>query len=325
MKHHYISLKNLLLAEVKEPLNKLTQKPDSSLPTTLGHWHLEADIDTFKKATSTGLGVYRHGAQKMIVKKWAGNFSDSNFYYHTNEITAYETLSKVLTRLNKGKFSTMVTIPRILFKSLTKSSIIFGIQYIKGKSAVNLTPKQKVNVYKATLNFLSQLGTIITKHEETFLTKRSIWEMIFLYPFTLFLALLLHPNQATSLLSGLKIVFFSLPDLIKKQKLVLSHRDLCFDNIIVKHSKIFLIDLATVAFATKYDDFVTTLKYSWSDVALRKLLLKELKKIVSKKDLTYFRALAIMVGTHGIATNSLSNSKINSYANFLKFFIKTNL
>lgn len=276
-----------------------------------------------EKGQDTIVALYKDkSGNKAVAKIWFGNYKNYSYYSLKNEYLAYVSLHKIISRTKNiipGKFAN-VKIPDLLLYQESHNSLSILVEWVEGEVASNLSDKNLLVTYALVSSYLDFLTKHAKASELESISQRSGLHYLFLYPMTLVIALIKHPEYAADLLRGLVKVVTKIPRFLKSSKLSLVHRDLNFENILVNKDTIYLIDFQFLALTYKASEFVNTLRYCWDKNRLiaevNELMIVDYIDDYSARNL--FQPLSIIHATHGLIGSNFSKSIIIKIAKFLK-------
>ncbi len=330
------NLLNIIILEFFDLLVKRFVKPQKfNAPKEIGSYKLKFKFKKQWKSDTGKLGIYESiDGKKAFGKTVNYKYKNASYIKLKNEIEIYKLIDKVisnLTKKNKSKFNSF-RIPKFIHSSESKNSLSLLVEYVEGIRADNLSSDDKFNLYIKNIDFLDNLGSSMSNSQKNTFYKRTSINYVLLYPLLLIFALIRNFESRKELLRGAFIFIKNFNLLFLQNKLVLTHRDLHFKNIIVNEKENILIDFESAVFTVPYYDVVTTLRYEWNDLEFTKLLISTIEKenILNNKFENYFKLLMIISSTHGLTANNFSKKEINQINKFLSFglaykFNKTNI
>lgn len=223
----------------------------------------------------------------MILKIWKGKYSDTDYYYLLNEIEIYYIFHKTLNRVKRKLLNEIkgISIPKVLLFERSQYRILFGPEFVKGFPGSRLRDFEKIKIYRKLIALLNFMENNISEKERKLISKRSVLDLVLLYPLTVLTAIIFH-----------------------------------LENVLIRGKTIFLIDLASVCLGDPMIDWITTLKHEWMEGGLYKDLLKEIHLVFKNKFLK-LKTLMVIDVTHGLATKEFPENKIELYENFLRMVL----
>ena len=293
-------------------------------PRTIDDYKFKKIFKTEKSVWTFSFALYENSVGKIaIAKMWNGRIKDFAYYTLENELTLYEILNKALDRLGESKRERLggIRIPRLLGKKETKNTLLILSEFIKGKKADKLSSERSLEIYFKTLDFLDFLGNKLTVKEKSQIAHRDGYTLLLLYFPLLIKAILAHPYLSWPLIRGVPVFLASVPKIIKRNKKILTHRDLHLENIILTKTEVVLIDLQFCLFSDPIYDLISSLRSLWDNNALRLGIIRELGKR-SKNDTLLIKGLMVHSATHGLTDKRFSEERINRYHAYLGFAIE---
>lgn len=319
-----LSLIKLTFASFLCLLN-LRNKDITYFPRKIDKFRFERIITNQTRGTK--LGIYKYKKQRVIVKTFQGNLKTMDYHILKNEVIVSKVLGKVIDRLKKQIPVELkeIKIPRIISVKETTNSLYVISEFIDSTTLKSKPAKEQITTYFKVNRFLKFLGENMTKREKAQLSKREAPSLIKLYPFLVIKSVLTHPTATWRLLKGIPI-FYELSNLIKSLRIVLSHRDLHLENILISSRGIYIIDLELALFAPDLFEEINTLRHEWKNSAFREEMLKRINrdyssdKSISKK----LKIIAINVSTHSLTANNFPARLKHNYLDLLNYALKPN-
>jgi peptidoglycan/xylan/chitin deacetylase (PgdA/CDA1 family)/thiamine kinase-like enzyme len=223
--------------------------------------------------------------------------------------------------------NSIVTVPRLIKEIDNGTSLIGIIEYIDGSSLNEATTDEKIEQYVKVLDYLTNATEFIQK-ESKILGKRSALDNLKLLPIYFGVRALWHPKQLLSLLKLTVFYVLNIRALMTSEKLILAHRDLHLENIIVSAGKIYLIDLEYLILSTKYSDLAGTMRLESNR---NKEFVQKLKEIYAA-DIKSLQFIAKSIGVlikWGLDDGFTPNKRMYFFLNYIqalaKQFIVTSL
>ncbi len=276
-----------------------------------------------EKGQDTIVALYKdESGKKAVAKIWFGNYKNYSYYSLKNEYLSYASLHKIITRTKRilpaGLYK--VKIPNLLLYEESENYLSILIEWIEGEVGSNLSDKNLLIAYTQVSSYLDFLTKHANASELESISRRSGLHYLFLYPLTLVIAMIKHPEYAGEILRGLLKVIIKIPGFLKSSNLAIVHRDLNFENILVNNDTIYLIDFQFLTLTYKASEFVNTLRYCWDKnrlkTEIRELVATQYQDDYSVRNL--FQPLSIIHATHGLIGSNFSKSIIIKIAKFLK-------
>ena len=232
----------------------------------IGKYKLVSEVKKENLFREYLMGIYEHRGEKVFTKTWTGFVRDFQYYELINE---YFMTKELYKKFGSHKY---IKIPKIISYESKAGSFSIIYEFIDGKNLLAFPRKKQVDTIRNILNAFDSLSSKYTKVNGGYLSKRTLKFYILSLTFLSILNILSNPRSFKVVLRGY-IEFIKNMRLVKKNKLIVAHRDLSLHNIIVKGRYIFLIDCARV-----------TLTYGGYDIAyiLTNPKLKKISKEIVK-------------------------------------------
>ena len=208
------------------------------IPSRVGRYSLVKEIKRNDGAHNIAVGIYEKNGKKYFIKTWQGKMKDIYYYYLRNEYINTIYLGKIF---RETKVTKSVNVPAVIsFHETEKmTSIIF--EYIEGKTVTELSLEQQSNVFVKIFTALQKASTLLNTKENVMLDHKGLPYYVCLSSVITLLQAVFHPLLVRSTVSTYVRLLHSLSH-SDGSNLVLAHRDLTPDNIIVKKSIIYLVD-----------------------------------------------------------------------------------
>lgn len=285
------------------------------LPSNIGNYSLVSTMTKDGTFHEFLIGLYSNGAKLAVGKTWSGSHP---LFYHSlkNEAHVYKMLCKKAQELSfrTPRAIKHIHIPQILGYQETSKSLSLLIEYISGTSLHEHSADIQKKEYLKAIHYLRYLGENMSSYEKNKIGKRTAMSEIVSYPVLLLFALIANLGEYKTLLRSCLIFIKYGKTLMLQKKLVLTHRDLHFKNIILAKNEMFIIDLEYTVFALPEIDLVNSVISQWKNVQLRKYLLGEL----SSYNHFVVNALLIKMSTHYLINRKLSEEHKKRYLDILQ-------
>lgn len=185
-----------------------------------------------------------------IRKGWSILSSIKEWYYLKNEINVYRFLGKI----SKKK----IYIP-VLYKYINKLIFVETfMEFIDGESPKDFITRKKINTFIQVLKFTNHVTKVTRKHK-TGLKNNSLKKIRVKGLFVYLMSIIKNPSIANELTDlYINSIHICKPTPINRPS-VFTHKDLSDSNVIVKNSKIYLIDFGITEFNDKIIDPSTIL------------------------------------------------------------------
>ncbi|OGH13854.1 MAG: hypothetical protein A2687_04810 [Candidatus Levybacteria bacterium RIFCSPHIGHO2_01_FULL_38_26] len=242
------------------------------VPEKIGKYKLAREVKKENPYMYYGIGVYKYNKKDFFIKTWTGRLKDYRYYDLVNEYI----LNKLLHRMLVDR---KIYIPEIIACKKTNSSLSIVYEFVKGKSLTNYPVGNQAEIISKILNAYIDISSSLTKKEATKFPKRDMFYYIFFFPFIVILTIASNIKSARIILKSYTDFLISIKK-VSFKKLHIAHRDMCLDNIIVKGSKIYLLDYGrTVLTLPGYDITFINIRLKKS---LSKLITNEFKNMSDK-------------------------------------------
>lgn len=242
----------------------------------IGKYQLLRKIEKENSYTDSMVGCYTKNGKKFFIKTYSIDRKDYKNYFITGEWIVSNILYKVL-KSKKGQIVTPKPIKIISFDNST--SLVY--EFIDAKTLTLYSTNYQTKIFIQVIDELKKISTSLTRDEIKHLPKRSLFFYLISLPY---LSLLAFFRTEGNFKIVMKAFLMTLEMLISQKinsRLSLAHRDLKPHNIMIKGSKIFLIDTGRMALTLPgYDLALLSLDPAY--LSLTKNLEKELKIFISK-------------------------------------------
>ncbi len=300
------------------------KKVNAKLPLRIGRYTFQKSLSKTGTVKDFTIGLYEdQNGQKALAKMWTGKFKNPTYYTLLNEIIVTEVLTKVIKRLEKTMPSeySHIHIPKFIQKQETANSLIILTEFIEGKIATSIPSRRRIDIYLECVKFIQYIGSQMTTREKQLLSIRKPISFIIIYPLLLLKAAITHPRIIPDLLKSIPIFLRCIPILTKQKKIVLVHRDLHVNNILISKGKVGIIDFQLCLFSFELSEFVTTLRYLWKTDDFYIYILQAIKEKYGHQNEfeTLLRGLIVHSATHGLTGRNFTTAIINRWIDFLRF------
>lgn len=216
---------------------------------TIGKYRLVSKIskDVFNNFF---IGLYTDGSRTVFIKTWSGWIPDNNYHALINE---YVTLSVVRKLLRDSSYKDTIRVPEVYDILISSHSVSVVFEYIEGKHLDQFSKEYRRDAVLKILNCLRDISRNIP-YEETLSLRRRNWQnYVFTSPLVLLGIMMFYPSKLGLAFRAFFKNSASLSDL-SKERLVLAHRDISYENIIIADKKIYLVDFEEMALAPESAD-----------------------------------------------------------------------
>lgn len=305
-------------------------KPQSELklPKFLGNFVYEKE---FVKKTEVKpfykYAIYKNpDGVRAIAKMWQGKFHNFSYFTLKNEEQTYRLLWKVYSRIKSRLPNGIknIRIPRFLGSFEQDSNYILLIEFIAGFGASNKNDNDKIVLLNKIIKFLITLGNKANSSERKYISRRVPLHFIILYPFTLFVAMRNYPKARIILLKCSKLFFLGVNRILREKRMVFSHRDLAFKNILYNKKELILIDLEYCIYTIPQYELANTFHNYWDDTVFYRKLFKDIKNNSSFHEFEIFKWLVIVTTTHTLVEKSYRDNRVVKYVDLLNYIYTLN-
>ncbi|MEN9389788.1 MAG: hypothetical protein RLY61_872 [Candidatus Parcubacteria bacterium] len=244
----YLSMSNILKGYLHPTFKPKTK---SALPKKIEEWTLDKEVNT---GVNFSTGIYKGAGGMVFVKLWEGEIKNSHYYRLKNELTLYASLSAY-----SQDIGSTITVPRLIKELETHGKLIGIIEYIDGHSLNTATAEEKIEHYTKVLEYLTNASDFISTGNTTLASRRAV-DSLKLLPAYVLLSAYWHPKQILNLLTLTLFYLVNLRSVLSSKKLVLAHRDLHLENIVISAGKTYLIDLEYMVMDIAYTDLAGTMR-----------------------------------------------------------------
>jgi len=270
------------------------------------------------------LAIYRDKkGQKAFAKMKDARLKGYHYYSLLNEIVMYEALNSAVKRIGNKmpiKFKD-IYIPKVLGKYEDNKILLILIEYIDGKVAQDISPEKKTKLYLKVIEYLHLLGNNISQEDKAKISARNSYDYVFLYPFLVIKAIISYPKYTLNILKGVPVFIASVPEIIRNDDMVLTHRDLHFKNTMLSKGNIVLIDLQHCVYTNPIHEITTTVRYWWKRDRLYILLLNAIQNKYSSMNEfeRLFKGFIVNSVTHGLTGKGYDKKTIKNWVSFLNY------
>ena len=245
----------------------------SKTPLVVGKYILQSKIIKHQDYDYYGVGVYIYRKQKVFIKTWTGNRKDMRYYGLVSQYIFAQILEGVMKRQKK----ITIHFPKVLAIVETQKQLSVIFEYIEGVNLKTFTVKKQSQAIRTVINDLTSLSQDLTLAEKKYFQTRSILFYSCLLPvFTGILLFTASRHRKDVIRAFLKCIHY-FPE-IWNAKLVLAHRDLYPENIIMDNGTIYLLDTENMALTLPGYDYAYISASSVS-VSLSHTLAKEMSQV----------------------------------------------
>lgn len=263
--------------------------------------------------------------RQAIAKIWQGSAKNFDYYALKNEAHIYQVFTAALKRKKVPKNLEYISLPMLIKVFDTDTSFILLTEFVKGELATNIQSSQKLSLYLDCVAYLRFVGNHLTSQEKQGIGQRTFKDYVLLFPLLFAVSMIRRPQQIIQLLKGMLLFFQSIPSFFQQKNLVLTHRDLHFNNIIVSKNRVYILDLQRCIYTYDLYEYVTTLPIEWNEEIFRSGLLdycfKQSKMQTGNHKL--LKGLMANFCIHGLTANNLPEINMQRFTKMLLFTINT--
>ena len=214
-----------------------------------------------------------------------------------------------------------VRIPKIVLFEESDNRIIYMTEWIPGTIAKNTSKTAAQQAFFQSCDFLQYVFRNLHKKELERLTKRSTLQLLTAFPFYLVLSLIRNRDIIPELLRAASIVFRNSPVFLMSRQYSLTHRDLHFENILIHHKYVYLIDFQFSCVSPHITDYVYTLRYCWDKSYLKNNLYTEIQRsrLQNNTDVQNFKTLLLMHAVQGLTARNFTSRTMKHIKQYLQF------
>src|SRR3989344_2471292 len=214
------------------------------VPKIIGEYRLISEIEKDNDFRRFAVGIYENEkGEKVFIKTWIGRIKDLSYYSLVNEYLINLIISN---KLNNLDFKNEINIPPVIDAIIekTRTSIVF--KHIDGEKLETFPINYQAEVIFNCYSFLDKLSNELTRGEKKIFIRRSPWFYIFSLPVIWALLAIKHPS---TFLKISRSFFQALPFAIHlfREKLIITHRDLSPENILIKDAFLWVYMVAHFA------------------------------------------------------------------------------
>ncbi|MCI0533239.1 glycosyltransferase [bacterium] len=221
-------------------------------PQKIGKYTLISPVNKEIVHDNFSIGIYSSEKEKVFIKTWSGKIKDFNYYSLQNQRMVNALLSEKLSGQERAGEMEIST-PAIKEVIETNQSVSLVFEYIDGKTLLEFPPEFQEKTIRAILSRLRACSKSLTKKEEGYFMRLSGIFYFLSFPLIFMAFVVLYPKKLLVALHAIARSLPSLPELLR-EPLIIAHRDISPDNILVRGEKIYLIDWEVAALAPESFD-----------------------------------------------------------------------
>lgn len=246
-----------------------------SLPKKVGKYHLTKEVIKENPLKHFGIGIYQSKGETVFIKTWQGQRKNFDYYELVNEYLVNKILHKrleLIPKTDSGKIKT----PKVISGIESENSLSIIFEYIDGVSLSSFPVTKQAELVSEVITILRKVTSSLRKNEMDSLLIRDLRFYLLSLPVVAVLSLISNPRSHNVILKAFIDCLLSSRSL-KTPNLVLSHRDLYPNNVLVRQNDIFITDCSRMALTVPGYD-VTYLSLDPSLKELSSLIFKKLNK-----------------------------------------------
>lgn len=324
MEKHNLSILNYLKGLFVEIYDQFdNQEPENILPETYAGYRLEKSLTSLAdQQKGYQIGLYSLGTKRVVIK----------FLKFKNKNLKYEQLlheANLLKLLNTNK-SLKVRIPRLLDLKLNSNMVVLIREYINGTPVKKISLPKKLEILNKCLEFFRK-ETV--SDNNNYLSRRPEILNFLQMPFFLIFSIFKKPADFFIFIK-IYIIYVESYFMTRKHEshLVIAHRDLHSENILISGNYINIVDNEIAILAKKETDLAIISRYYISEIPqdiLTGFILNHLSTRIDKHNFLQltifytFQKLALLPVSHKfyLDAQKYTGFLIN---NFLPFLLKSN-
>jgi len=226
--------------------------------------------------TDCSIGCYTKNGRKFFIKTFEADQKDYRNYFIISEWF----ISNLLYKTLKSKKS-QITTPKPIRIISSDKSISLVYEFIDGKTLSLFSTSYQTKVFIQIITELKRISSLLKKDEIELIPKRSIFFYLISLPYVSLLTFFRNDRNFKLLIKAFLITLTMLLSQKINSKLSLAHRDLKPHNVMIKDSKIFLLDTGRMVLTVSgYDLALLSLDPTY--ISLTQSLEKKLKTPASK-------------------------------------------
>lgn len=188
------------------------------------------------------VGCYTHKGKKFFIKTLEADKKDYRYYFIFSEWF----MSNVLYKASKSQKS-KITTPKPIKIISSYNSVSLVYEFVNGKLLSSFSTSYQTKIFIKIINELNKISSLLKKDEIRFIPKRGIAFYLLSLPYLSFLTFFRTDLNMKLHTKAFLITLKMLHSQKINSKLVLAHRDLKPHNVIIKDSKVFLLDTGRIA------------------------------------------------------------------------------
>lgn len=285
-----------------------------------GNYVFIKDLRKSKDKTHHNIGLYKNirTGKKNVIRTLDYKLKSTEYFQIVNEAKVL----KLLNRLSKQKKNIFINFPNLIKFEDKRGRLVLIREYKKGLTINKLKNKKQIlEVLNKCLVSLQNLSDKNLVYNKTFSQRTPL--MIFTaFPLYILQAAIKNPNKIRLIfrLSAAFYKSFLYPNSFKPV-MVLSHRDLHQDNILISNNTISIIDNEIMLLAERETDLAFVARYYLDTLGLSGTLDLLDSQLYTQQEIDRFIRLAIFYSIQLLTTVSSNHPFYNLTLIFLDTFI----
>ena len=215
------------------------------IPKKIGKWRIIKIVKKDNYINKLNIGIYEYKGEKALIKSWFGNLKNYNYYDLLQEYFASKTMNKLINSDYNYKSKYKLRIPKIIGFHKTKKSLSIIIEYVRAFNISTLRMPMQVEILIHILKNYKKITFTKGSHLQD-LPKQGIFFYLLSLPLHMLISILSNLKSTPVILKAF-LLFLRSVKYLKKEPLILAHRDLNQKNILIRKSEIFLLDNGNTA------------------------------------------------------------------------------
>jgi serine/threonine protein kinase len=224
-------------------INRLLFKNRINPPLLIGKYRLVRLIPAHSSANNVSLGIYEYRNKRFFIKTWFGKIKDLNYYYLVNQLRTSDFLFSKLMQL---RFPQSVYFPEVVGHVHNPDSLSVITKFISGRELGDYPVEQQAYAIAASMAALQKISDNLSPSEKKLFLSQGPVSQAILLPIIGLALIVASPENIAAILTQLFRCVKLLPRTLG-QTLVLSHRDLTPDNILLSRHRIYILDTELAA------------------------------------------------------------------------------
>lgn len=288
------------------------QLAQNNFPEKLGHFSFKKSFQAEDDMSNYSFAIYQNDEGKeYFAKRYHGPKNTRSYQFLLNEINVYKLL-------NKNQNTEDIKAPQLVWVQESASDLFMVIEFIKGTTLREISPKAKVEVFEKVIAFFAAQNLKSISGKSPIIYRGPAYWMAILLLSTLQVFFKNPQLRAITLKSFFKALI-GLPSLLSRTQRGLIHRDFNDHNVLVKNGKMYPIDFQLTSVADPLiERAILYLKYYHDPKMITEITSTKAAKIIAadKKQSLVLRTYQIIFalydqclpdGDHLTTANFLTN------------------